>query len=291
MYGGKFDLLGKEQQLVVLRAMLELRRKKADALYEMYKSNDFEKNKVVQEILGRPVELNVNLVDKTDNMYRQKISVRGIVTEREVNSQDITGYATTTTFKEATLDFSTDDKFAKSLEVMASGIESSSEIARFLAEHGAKMTEGVHSEGFFGRKKTAISKFQDTPETRGAIRKYMEYKAAQTNAATRTAVVKNAFARGMAKLQHGGAVFGLETPRSRYEQEVVRSQVADIMQSQRTDVEKMQELKKLVGGKFEASEKLQENLMAVIDGAFRGPDGAILINSGEREIGDLEGGR
>jgi len=119
----------------------------------------------------------------------------------------------------------------------------------------------------------------------------MVHMASRANEATKRKVVQNAFARGMAKLQHGGAVFGLETPHSRYEQEVVRSQVADIMQSQRTDVEKMQELKKLVEGKFEASEKLQENLMAVIDGAFRGPDGAILINSGEREIGDLEGGR
>lgn len=59
MYGGKFDLLGKEQQLVVLRAMLELRRKKADALYELYKSDDVEKNRVAQEILKVPVELSV----------------------------------------------------------------------------------------------------------------------------------------------------------------------------------------------------------------------------------------
>lgn len=101
-----------------------------------------------------------------------------------------------------------------------------------------------------------IVKFGDTSEARGAIRKYIVHMASRANEATKRKVVQNAFARGMAKLQHGGAVFGLETPRSRYEQEVVRSQVADIMQSQRTDVEKMQELKKLVGGKFEASEKL-----------------------------------
>lgn len=46
MYGGKFDLLGKERQLVVLRTMLELRQKKVDALYELYRSNDIEKNRV-----------------------------------------------------------------------------------------------------------------------------------------------------------------------------------------------------------------------------------------------------
>ena len=63
------------------------------------------------------------------------------------------------------------------------------------------------------------------------------------------------------------------------------------MQSQRTDVEKMQELKKLVAGKFKDSEKLQDNLMTVINGAFFDSKGSIIINSGEREIGDLEGGR
>lgn len=83
----------------------------------------------------------------------------------------------------------------------------------------------------------------------------------------------------------------MDTPRNRDDQDIVRNQVADIMQSQRTDVEKMQELKKLVAGKFKDSEKLQDNLMTVINGAFFDSKGSIIINSGEREIGDLEGGR
>lgn len=81
------------------------------------------------------------------------------------------------------------------------------------------------------------------------------------------------------------------TPSQKNEQSEFQQRVIDIIKASEDDVSKIENLKKLVDEIFSDNDISQAELIRVIEKAYVSHEGAIIINSGVKEIGDLEGAK
>lgn len=311
LFEDDFYNLDKDRQIVVLQKLLELRHKKAQSLFNLYKSNDINKNMHANDILREPVQLRVVFDGQQDDITKFDFS-SSIISEKRINLltrylAKLFGKTPAENILGGKIDFSDNSSSEESMMRLLENLDEDSELGQFLKQRGiTKQPTGIYVSSpypdlYYARtqQEGEVYRYKDTKEFRTALVDFARIKSQQANEQARQEMVKKAFTAESNNMVSGGGSIPLQPDpdeillisaedriRDKYEPKITQ-----IVESQLDDTQKLQELKTIIDTLYSENDVAHKRLMQTIKNAYgiQDKDNVTIINNGQKPVGDLVG--